>query len=82
MFNISMGYLHFYSFVISLYTKYFTLPDPVAENLLNPNFKVSKPCESMVGDITSIPTKECWDIFPLKWTYIAEESLDFLWIHA
>lgn len=33
---------------------------PVAENLLNQNFKTSKPCEVIVGDITYIPTDEGW----------------------
>ena len=33
---------------------------PIAENLLNRKFKVDKPNQAWVGDITYIPTEEGW----------------------
>jgi putative transposase len=33
---------------------------PVADNLLDQNFKTSKPCEKWLSDITYIPTDEGW----------------------
>lgn len=47
---------------------------PVADNILNQNFKADKPNEKCVSDITYIPTKEGWlylagvmDLYVVVW---------------